>query len=373
MTVESVCRAFQIPGRYIRCVTLHTGNINCTFHVTFRDAGKTQAYIVQKINVYVFKNPLEIMSNINAVTEHIKGKIEQGTHRNTDRFVLQFLKTKDGSNYFIGKEGNFWRAYRFIDNSITYDSSENLTVLENAGHAFGQFQKDLMDFDASRLYETIPDFHNTTKRLDDLFAHAREDPLHRVEEVQRELDYLQANRGRADRLMELVSAGAIPYRVTHNDTKCNNVLFDRDSGEALAVIDLDTVMPGLIMYDFGDAVRFACNTAAEDEPDTTLVSLDLNRYSAFTRGFVSSLGEDITQAELDNMALGAFAITLELASRFLDDYITGDRYFATRYPGHNLDRARCQIALAMDMDGKLEQMQAIVNGAYASRTSSENG
>lgn len=367
MTVESVCRAFQIPGRYIRCVTLHTGNINCTFRVTFREEGKTQEYIVQKINLYVFKNPFEIMSNIDAVTEHIKMKIEQGTHRNTDRFVLQFLKTPAGTNYFIGDDGNVWRAYRFIDNSITYDSSEDLTILENAGHAFGQFQKDLMDFDATRIYETIPDFHNTTKRLDTLFAHAREDPYHRVHEVQSELDYLQANRGRADHLMALVADGTIPYRVTHNDTKCNNVLFDKVSGEALAVIDLDTVMPGLIMYDFGDAVRFAANSAAEDESDTTLVSLDLQRYSAFTRGFVSSLGNHITQAELDNMALGAFAITLELASRFLDDYITGDKYFATRYPAHNLDRARCQIALAMDMDSKLDQMQAIVNEAYENR------
>ena len=367
MTVESVCRAFQIPGRYIRCVTLHTGNINCTFRVTFREGDQTQIYIVQKINMYVFKNPLEIMSNIDAVTEHIKMKIEQGTHRNTDRFVLQFLKTPKGQNYYIGKEGNFWRAYRFIDNSVTYDSSDDLVVLENAGHAFGQFQKDLMDFDATRLYETIPDFHNTTKRLDTLFAHAQEDPCHRAEEVSEELEYLRANRDRADRLMSLVAEGTIPYRVTHNDTKCNNVLFDKDSGEALAVIDLDTVMPGLIMYDFGDAVRFACNTAAEDEPDTSLVSLDLTRYTAFTWGFVGSLGEHITQAELDHMALGAFAITLELASRFLDDYITGDKYFATRYPGHNLDRARCQIALAKDMDTKLDRMQAIVDEAYANR------
>ncbi len=367
MTIEFVCRAFLIPGRYIRCVTLHTGNINGTYRVTFRDNGKEQDYIVQRINAYVFKNPVEIMSNINAVTGHIREKIEAGTHRNTDRFVLQFLSTAQGLNYYQGREGNFWRAYRFIDNSVTYDSSEDLAVLENAGHAFGQFQKDLMDFDASRLYETIPDFHNTPKRLDTLFAHAAEDPCGRCGEIQEELDYLRASRERVDQLFTLVNAGDIPFRVTHNDTKCNNVLFDETTGEALAVIDLDTVMPGLIMYDFGDAVRFAANTAAEDEPDTTLVGLDLTRYTAFTWGFVSSLGELITQAELDNMALGAYDITVELASRFLDDYITGDKYFATRYPGHNLDRTRCQIALAKDMERQLNEMQAIVNEAYDHR------
>lgn len=367
MTIEFVCRAFQIPGRYIRCVTLHSGNINGTYLVTFRENDREQDYIVQKINAYVFKNPVEIMSNINAVTEHIKNKIEAGTHRDTARFVLQFLKTKEDVNFYLGREGNVWRAYRFIDNSVTYDSSDDLVVLENAGHAFGQFQKDLMDFDATRLYETIPDFHNTPKRLDTLFAHAEEDPLGRCCEVREELQYLRDSRAQVDRLFSLVNEGKIPYRVTHNDTKCNNVLFDRDSGEALAVIDLDTVMPGLIMYDFGDAVRFAANTAVEDEPDTSLVSLDLTRYTAFTWGFVSSLGELITQAELDNMALGAYCITVELASRFLDDYITGDKYFATRYPGHNLDRARCQITLAKDMERQLEEMQAVVNEAYENR------
>ena len=362
-TVEGICREFGIRGDLLSEQQMRAGNINTTYSVIFRDEdGHAAEYVVQKINGYVFRNPTQIMSNVALVTEHMDEKI-LADGGDPCRMVLHFLKKESGENFTKDEEGNVWRVYQFIPNSVCFDATEDLQVLQRAGEAFGRFQKNLMDFDATKLYETIEDFHNTPKRLDRLFDDIAADPCGRVSECEELILYIAEKRAEAEEVVREVEDGVIPLRVTHNDTKCNNVLFDKQTHAALAVIDLDTIMPGLMAYDFGDAIRFAANTAAEDEPDLTKISLDLEKFRAFTKGFVGVLGSECSEAELESLAKGCFGITIELASRFLDDYLTGDKYFTTRYPGHNLVRAAAQVALAKDMEKKLPQMQQIVREA----------
>ena len=354
--IEDICFEFRIPGQLVEIETISAGNINNTYRVVYRDNGVATSYIVQKINKYVFKNPRHIMHNIQLISEHLRSKLPDPDDK---RAWLHFCTTRNGSNFLIAGDG-FWRAYYCIEDAIAYDASDDPEVLRAAGIAFGDFQRNLSDFDASLLYETIPDFHNTQKRLQTLFRHTQEDPVARVQEVLPELDYIKSVSELASHLCALRDRGAIPLRVTHNDTKTNNVLLDEATNRPLTVIDLDTVMPGLAMHDFGDAVRFAANTAVEDEPDESKVSLNLDLYRAFAEGFISRTAASLTPLELDTMALGALTITIELAVRFLDDYITGDLYFKTIYPEHNLIRTRCQLALARDMQKKFPDMEQII-------------
>lgn len=354
MEINAICQLFGISGE-LEVKQLKSGNINSTYLVT-----ADKKYIVQKINGYVFKAPEQIMSNIALVTEHIRKKVE-AEGGDASRQVLHFLTVEGGANFWKDEEGSVWRIYEFVPNSVTFDSTQDLTILRNAGAAFGTFQRNLLDFDAASLYETIPDFHNTPKRLDTLFASVERDECGRVAEAQELIDYLAEKRELAGSVVRQVEQGELPLRVTHNDTKCNNVLFDADTGEELAVIDLDTIMPGLMAYDFGDAVRFAASTAVEDEPDTSKVALDMEKFTAFAEGFVGRLGDTMTAAELDSLAVGTFGITIELASRFLDDYLTGDKYFATNRPKHNLERTACQVALARDMERRMDEMKKILH------------
>lgn len=357
LTIENICKNFGISGDIVACEVIKSGNINDTFKVTVRNNDNETAYIVQQINTYVFKKPKKMMENISRVTSHIAKTLGE----NSDRMVLEFLKNRSNGTFsFYDDERKCWRAYKFIDNSITYNTCEDITVLEQAGIAFGRFQRMLGDFDAGSLYETIPDFHDTEKRMQTLFSHADEDELGRVMSVSEELDFFRENYGRAVKLTRMQKNGEIPLRVTHNDTKCNNVLFDEETKEALAVIDLDTVMPGLALHDYGDAVRFSANTAEEDEPDFSKVSIDLHKFEAFTKGFLSSAGEVLTGTEKENLVDSVIVMGLELAGRFLDDYITGDKYFKTDYPGHNLVRTRSQIALVRDVIKKYDELNAIV-------------
>ena len=247
-----------------------------------------------------------------------------------------------------------------MKDSITYDFVENSQVLPSAGYAFGRFQAMFADFPLEKLHATIPDFHNTSKRLDTLFEVVAQDPLGRAKDLQDEIHFFEQHKELASRLDEMLAAGEVPLRVTHNDTKYNNILMHKDSGEPLCVIDLDTVMPGLAMHDFGDAIRFAANTAEEDEPDLSKVGINMDNYRAFTQGFVAACQGFLTPAEIDSMALGAITITIELASRFLADHINGDKYFRIHRENHNLDRARCQIKLAQDMIARYDEMCAVV-------------
>lgn len=353
--LDSIGKIFRLSGKLYSINTITDGNVNSTYKIGYRlEDGSVKAYVAQRINPYVFKHPAEIMNNIDLVTSHIRSRVPAG------QTTLHFHHTADGKNYYIDEEdGSFWRLYTFIP-AVCYNTCESLDVLKNAGEAFGQFQMQLSDFDASLLFETIPDFHNTKKRLETLFAHAEEDPCGRAHEIGAELDYLRSMQPVACRLTEALEAGEIPLRVTHNDTKINNVLLDRKTNKPLVVIDLDTVMPGLAMHDFGDAVRFGASTAAEDEADLSLVSLSLEKYRAFSEGFIKYTRSALIPAEIDMMALGALTITLELASRFLDDYLLGDKYFKVNYEGHNLVRARCQLHLAKDMCAKYDQMCEII-------------
>lgn len=357
-TIQKIGAAFRLPGAFDAFETITNGNINATFKVTYNDAdGNPKSYIFQRINTVVFSNPVQIMQNIDLVTTHIRNK-------NPDGVTLHFHHTADGKNYLFDDAGNFWRIMNYVD-SVTFNTCDDPAVIEATGRAFGEFQNQLSDFDGARLFETIPDFHNTKKRLDTLFAHIAEDPCKRVSSVQDEIAYLTEVREKAAELSVRYANGEFPVRVTHNDTKSNNVLFDKETKMPLVVIDLDTVMPGMAMYDFADAVRFIANTAAEDEPDISKVSFDTGKFRAFCKGFLGAVGKSLTQAERDSLVLAAFSITIELASRFLDDYLTGDTYFKINYPLHNLDRTRCQLALAKDIIRKQAELERIVKETAA--------
>ena len=345
-------------GSNIKSASVITnGNINTTYDVTVIIDGEDKRFVFQKINIFVFKNPKRIMQNIEKITTHIAKKLEaEGKSRDN---VMHFVHTPEGKNYFIDDQ-SFWRISEYVSNSETFNSCEDLEKLKTAGKAFGDFQTMLADFDATGLFETIPNFHNTRSRIAVLMRHVNEDPCGRASEVEAEIAKILEYKPHAIRLNELVDSAELPLRVTHNDTKINNVLFDKTTGEAKTVIDLDTVMPGLVAHDFGDAIRFAANTAAEDEADLSKVSIDLNRFRAFAEGFIGAVSSSLTPLEIKTLALGAFTMTVELAVRFLDDYICGDQYFKTLYRGHNLVRTRCQLKLAESMLDNMGEMNKIV-------------
>jgi hypothetical protein len=361
--LREVCQQFRIPGAIYDYRVMTAGNINTTYLVVCESIQHGMSvripYTAQKINRYVFQDPVSMMRNIDLVTQHIMEK-NRKAGRCERRTRLHFHHTANRDNYYVTESGHFWRLSNYVEDSVAFNQTSDPKVLEMVGKAFGQFQAQLCDFDASQITETIPDFHNTAKRLETFFAHVEEDPCGRCQEVQEEIAFLREQRAGTSQLSQQYLSGELPMRVTHNDTKANNVMLDKDTLEPLVVIDLDTVMPGLAAYDFGDGVRFAANTAGESEKDLSKVSLDLGLYTAFAQGFISATAGFMTQAELDSMARGAVTITIELASRFLDDYITGDKYFKTNFPGENLVRARCQIALAKDMISKYPQMEEIV-------------
>lgn len=361
MTIKEICASFNVAGKYVGCTELTTGNINSTYAVDFVCNGKEKKYIIQRINTNVFKNPEKVMDNIVRVTEYVRAKVEE-SGLSTRKFVLRaFLSKQTGLPFVIDDCGEYWRCYRFIENSITYDATDDLDIIERAGAAFGKFQRLLDGFDAQSLFISIPNFHNTKKRYENLHQAVKENAYGRAEKVQEELSKLYSFEQEACALQQYLDEGKLPVRVTHNDTKCNNVSFDKTTGEALAVLDLDTVMPGAIAHDFGDAIRFVANTTIEDDPDIEKVALDMNKYSAFARGFVSEVKDELTDLEKETLNLGVFAMTVELAVRFLSDYISGDKYFKTKYPGHNLERARNQIALAEDIKRKNSAMREVIN------------
>ncbi len=351
-TIRDIGKSFRLPGEVVSYGTIKDGIINATYRVNYKNENEEKSYIFQKINTYVFKNPEEIMKNIDLVTSHIRAK-------NPGKITLHYHHAEDGKNY-VNCDDGFWRVMNCVE-SVTYNTCESENIIRKVGEAFGEFQMNLSDFDGSNLYETIVDFHNTSKRLDTLFSHIDEDPVGRVWEMSREIEYIKSIRDKAAELSEKYNSGKLPVRVTHNDTKCNNVLFSKENDEPLVVIDLDTVMPGMAMYDFADAVRFICSTASEDEPDLSKVSIDTKKFKAFAIGFLSKIKEVWTKEEIDSLVLATFAITIELAVRFLDDYITGDKYFKINYEDHNAVRTRCQIKLAKSIMEKYDELSSIID------------
>lgn len=357
-------RSYQITPEILAAFDLDTelavepmfnGHINDTFRLS----GKQGEFIVQRINHYVFPSPEQIMENIAGVTSFLREKI---TRRggNPDRETLTIRPTRDGSGFFLDSGGNYWRCTLYIPHTSSYESSLNSSMFREAGRAFGDFQSMLGDYPADTLHEIIPNFHNTPARFAQLMEAVRNDAAGRVKEVQAELEFAQAREKGCSLLMNLLAAGQLPLRVTHNDTKLSNVLFDDATGQAVCVIDLDTVMPGLTAFDFGDSIRAGASTAAEDEQDLSKVHFDAALFEAYAHGFLSAAGSVLTAKELSTLPDGAIWITFETGIRFLADYLNGDSYFRTAYPNHNLVRARNQFKLVEEMEQKRTAMEEIV-------------
>lgn len=354
---SDISHAYGLNGELKRIKRLKRGHINDTYRVDFDEDGREKSYLFQRINNYVFKSPELIVKNVREVTAHIRRKLELAGEKDIKRLVLK-LYEHDGKGLYYTESGECWRVMSFVFNATTYDTFDNAKLVA-IGHGFGSFLAALSDFPGGDLYETIPDFHNTKKRFDAFFTAYDNDCIGRASDIASEAEYIRSVYGYTDRFEKLYMDGKIPLRVTHNDTKGNNIMIDETTGAPLAVIDLDTVMSGFAMYDFGDAVRYAANTSAEDEKDLTKVALDLSRYEALADGFFSEMMGKFTEIEIRNMPWGVVLITLETAVRFLTDYLEGDVYFKVDYPTHNLDRGRCQLALAKDAMRKFPELEKI--------------
>ncbi len=348
--IDEAKAAWSHLGKFTYCELYGNGHINDTF-LAVSETGLR--YILQRINHMVFPRPDEIMENITAVTKHIAAKT--GDPRST----LSVVPTDDGMDYFCDSIGSYWRIYDFCEGTVAREVVTSTEEFVACAEAFGRFQGQLADFDATRLHEAIKDFHNTEKRFANLVRAIQNDVCGRAASVRDDIEFAMARIDLASVLENARRRGDLPVRVTHNDTKLNNILFDAETGKPACVIDLDTVMPGYSVNDFGDSIRFGANTAAEDERDLSKVSLDLELYRAYADGFIRGCEGKLTKTELELLPIGAIMMTFECGMRFLTDYLEGDTYFRTSRKGHNLDRCRCQFALVADMERKLEQMKVI--------------
>lgn len=360
--IISVCRAFGIDGDFIESKVFTDGHINSTHLAVFKDGEETKKYLVQNINTTVFKNQQALMDNVINVTSFLRKKIAEDGG-DPARETLHFLKCKDGK-YYHQDGKNCWRIYHFIDDSFTLNMIDSREVFEDTGRSFGRFQCLLSDYPIENLYETIPDFHNTPKRLQNLMDSVEKDAVGRAASVQKEINFALARKDDTGKALALLEKGEIPLRVTHNDTKLNNILFDSATNKGICVIDLDTIMPGLSLYDFGDAIRFGAKTAAEDEPDLSKVSVSLDLYESYVKGYLESCAEALTKAEVENLAFSAKLMTFECGVRFLTDYLDGDVYFKTEYPEHNLVRARNQFKMVEEIEKVLPEMERITRDTY---------
>ncbi|MBQ0083967.1 MAG: phosphotransferase [Clostridiales bacterium] len=344
---------YDIDGEITDVKSFGNGHINRTYYV---DAAKP--YLMQKINNVVFPDPDKLMDNFVAVTEYLK-KIIAAEGGDPMTGTLTVIKTKDGKNYTITESGEYYRLLYFV-NGVSIEMTETDEQLFSVAAAFGKFQNDLADYDASTLYEVIPKFHDTLKRFADLEQAIAENKAGRLSEVTAEIEYARSMKDRIGVIVNGIKDGSVPLRVTHNDTKLNNVLFDEKLEKCICVIDLDTVMPGSYLYDYGDALRFAGSSAAEDEKDLSKIYFDMKKFEAFTAGYLSKVKTVLTPKEKELLPFSAELMTYECGIRFLADYLNGDTYFKIGYPEHNLVRARSQFKLAQDIDSKLGEMAKIV-------------
>jgi len=355
--LQQVGTMFKLTNPFFTYTELTIGNVNRTFKADYiiseNGMAKVKSYLMQRVNTYAFRDPVGLMENIDRVTRFYHEK-------EPNKPYLHFHHTEDGKTYIRDGE-DYWRVCSYIE-SDTINTTSDIEVVRSAAEAFGDFQMVLNDFDVNTLIYTIPDFHNTRKRYEKLRLDAADNRLGRLKNVRAEYDWLMSVMDKACALTDMQLAGELPLRVTHNDTKINNVLFDKQTHKALAVIDLDTVMPGLVAHDFGDAIRFAANFTEEDADDTTRTGVDLNIFWAFADGFLSKTASVLTENELESLPVSGFCLACELATRFLDDYLNGDKYFAVKKDNHNIIRTRCQIALAKDMLKKEDALRAIVRG-----------
>lgn len=354
------CKAFKIDGEFDSIDVINNGHINSTFLVRFLADGTIKEYVLQKINKYVFKRPEEVMENITSVTKYINEKLEK-EGKSTDRKTLNFYFAENGKPFVVDKNGDYWRVCDFIGHSIAFNETSDLSVIEETGRAFGEFQGLLADFSAEKLNITIPHFHNTPNRYQIFKDTIARNPVSRAELVKDEIERYLSLEQTVSEMYAMQKQGDLKLKVTHNDTKCNNVLFDKETKKFLCVIDLDTVMPGLLGFDFGDAIRFIANTSTEDEVDLTKVEVDESKFKAFASGFLSEIDGRISEQEKNTLVLGSITMTAECGLRFLTDYIDGDNYFKIDYPEHNLVRARCQLKLAESMIEKKKKLETIIS------------
>lgn len=365
MTVENLAletaRLFSFEGEPVDAKPYGCGHINDTYCVCCERAGEPQRrYILQRVNNNVFKDVPALMENMVKVTAYLR-RVVIAAGGNPDRECLTLIPTKAGEPYYTAPDGRYWRAFNFIENAITYQTAAKPEHFYYAGCAFGRFQKLLADYPSATLHETIPNFHNTASRYRDFEAAVAENVSGRAAAVAEEIAFVRARKDDMGILVDKLAAGELPLRVTHNDTKLNNVMLDDVTSRPVCVIDLDTVMPGLSLYDFGDSIRFGSNPAAEDERDLSKVYCDLGLFEQYTRGFLEECGDMLTPEEIRLLPFSAKMMTLECGMRFLADHIAGDTYFKIHRPGHNLDRCRTQFKLVADMEKKMDDMAAIVN------------
>lgn len=347
-------------GSLVESSPYGNGHINDTFLLRCKAPdNREKKFILQRMNHNIFKNPPQLMENVVHVTQYLRKTIlSQGG--DPDRETLNVLQTRDGADWFLDSSQNYWRIFPFIERSVCLEKVESAKDFYDSAVAFGNFQKQLADFPVEILHETIPNFHNTASRFADFQKAVAEGDQARIALAQAEIAFALERKEDTSVLTTLLSEGKLPLRVTHNDTKLNNILFDADTHKALCIIDLDTVMPGLSLYDFGDSIRFGASTGAEDETDLTKVELDLTLFEAFTKGYLEGCAGRLTAKETELLPMGAKLMTYECGIRFLADFLTGDHYFKIHRDHHNLDRARTQFQLVADMEAKWQDMTAIV-------------
>lgn len=354
--IKTAFEAFQRGGNIVSVNQITAGLINATYLI---ETDKSEKYILQKINTFVFKNPDELMENIVGVTKHITEKIKEagGDYK---RENLNFLPCKSGEYYFRDENDGSWRLYIYVDEALTYNKPKDNDTFRNAGRSFGRFMKLLDGYPAETLHETIKNFHYTPARYENFLKAVDADIKGRKALCQDEIQFVIDRKADTHKLTDLIAEGVLPLRVTHNDTKLNNVLFDINTDKGICVIDLDTIMPGLSLYDFGDSIRSGANKGAEDESDLSKVGIDLSLFEVYVDGFLSETAESLNDAEIENLAFGAKLMTFECGMRFLTDYLEGDVYFRTTHPEHNIIRARNQFKLVADMEAHMDEMNAIV-------------
>lgn len=359
MEFSDILFNFAIDGEFVSCEPYGSGLINRTYVAVYNDGGRRVRYIVQRINTNLFKNVDGLMNNIKLVTEFNRAEIMK-RGGDPDRESLTLVPTKNGGTYFRTEEGDCYRVYVFIENAKGYDVVEKPEHFYESAVAFGKFAMLLDRFDSSKLFEVLPDFHNTVKRFDNFRRSLEADKFNRAKDVKKEIGFALEREKITHTIVDLLASGKMPSRVTHNDTKLNNVLIDTRTDKAVSVIDLDTMMPGSICYDFGDSIRFGCNPCLEDTPETEKVIFNMPLFETYTKGYLSVFGDTITDIERKNLPMGAILMTYECGIRFLTDYLDGDVYFRKTREGQNIDRTRTQFKLVSDMEKRYDEMLSAV-------------
>ena len=367
--LQTIAANFDIRGRFMDGRTHGSGHINDTFAVRFDDGGNRVRHVLQRVNRTVFKNVPALMENVDRATRHISASLERQDIPDRSRRAMTLIRTRDGNTYHVDPAGEYWRAYQFVEGATSYDLLTTHDQAYEVARAFGRLQAMLVDLPEPPLHETIAMFHDGPERFRAFVDVLERDPLNRAVDAGPEIAFLMENAGTFDRFPALLSSGAVPLRVTHNDCKSNNVLIDDATGEGICVIDLDTLMPGLVLYDFGDMVRAGACPVAEDSTILDDVRMDLERFKYMTHGYLASAGEFLTSAEREQLVFAGKVITLMIGARFLTDFLQGDTYFKTHRPDHNLDRCRVQFALVRSISNQESAMHAVVDQAAAGQES----